>query len=146
MVFAVNMIDILKKNSNVLDTKMLKMQLGCPAVEISALKGTGIEELTVKAIETAKLGIPAAVKHIFSGSVEHALAHIEEETIHDMPEERQRFYAIKLFEKDEKIIEKLDISKEALSHIERDISICENEMDDDVESIITKVADRKSVV
>ena len=106
-------------------------------VEISALKGTGIEELTVKAIETAKLGIPAAVKHIFSGSVEHALAHIEEETIHDMPEERQRFYAIKLFEKDEKIIEKLDISKEALSHIERDISICENEMDDDVESIIT---------
>lgn len=137
MVLAVNMIDILKKNGDVLDTKMLEMQLGCPAVEISALKGTGIEELTVKAIETAKLGIPAAVKHIFSGSVEHALAHIEEETIHDMPEERQRFYAIKLFEKDEKIIEKLDISKEALSHIERDISICENEMDDDVESIIT---------
>lgn len=137
MVLAVNMIDILKKNGDVLDTKMLEMQLGCPAVEISALKGTGIEELTVKAIETAKLGIPAAVKHIFSGSVEHALAHIEEETIHDMPEERQRFYAIKLFEKDEKIIEKLDISKEALSHIERDISICENEMDDDVENIIT---------
>lgn len=137
MVLAVNMIDILKKNGDVLDTKMLETQLGCPAVEISALKGTGIEELTVKAIETAKLGIPAAVKHIFSGSVEHALAHIEEETIHDMPEERQRFYAIKLFEKDEKIIEKLDISKEALSHIERDISICENEMDDDVESIIT---------
>lgn len=137
MVLAVNMIDILKKNGDVLDTKMLEMQLGFPAVEISALKGTGIEELTVKAIETAKLGIPAAVKHIFSGSVEHALAHIEEETIHDMPEERQRFYAIKLFEKDEKIIEKLDISKEALSHIERDISICENEMDDDVESIIT---------
>ena len=137
MVLAVNMIDILKKNGDVLDTKMLEMQLGCPAVEISALKGTGIEELTVKAIETAKLGIPAAVKHIFSGSVEHALAHIEEETIHDIPEKRQRFYAIKLFEKDEKIIEKLDISKEALSHIERDISICENEMDDDVESIIT---------
>ena len=136
VVVAVNMMDIVEKNGDKIDLSMLSKQLGCKVVAISALKGTGITEAAEAAIEAAK-DTKTVPQHSFSGPVEHALAHIEEYLLHDMDDEKQRWYAIKLFERDEKITEKLGISKEKLDHIEGDIKAAEKELDDDSESIIT---------
>lgn len=137
VVMAVNMMDVVKKNGDEINTKKLSEELGVPVIEISALKGEGIEEAAKKAVEVAKAANKTEPKHLFSGSVEHALAHIEELLLHDRAAEEQRWYAIKLFERDEKVIEKLNLSKEQIEHIEQDIASCENELDDDAESIIT---------
>ena len=136
VVIAINMMDVVKKNGDKIDTKQLAKELGCQIVEISALKGTGVMEAAEKAIEAAKSGKTVPM-HTFSGPVEHALAHIEEAVLHDQPEEQQRWFAIKVFERDEKVIEQLNISSETMSHIEKDISAAEKELDDDAESIIT---------
>ena len=137
VVAAVNMMDVIKKNGDKLNTKNLAKELGCQVVEISALKGTGVMEAAEKAVEVAGKNEKMVPQHSFSGSVEHALAHIEEAVLHDMPEEQQRWYAIKIFERDDKVIEQLGISEQSLKHIEEDIKACEKEMDDDAESIIT---------
>ncbi len=136
VVLAVNMMDIVKKNGDKIDIAALAKNIGCKAVEISALKGDGITEAAEAAIEAAKNGktIP---QHSFSGPVEHALAHIEEAALHDMPEEMQRWYAIKIFERDEKALEQLKLPENVSKHIETDIQAVEKEMDDDAESIIT---------
>ena len=137
VVMAVNMMDIVKKNGDQIHTNKLSQELGIPIVEISALKGEGIEEAAKKAVNVAKLGDKTEPKPLFSGSVEHAIGHIEELLLHDKAAEEQRWYAIKLFERDEKVIEKLNLSKEHIDHIEQDIVSCEKELDDDAESIIT---------
>ena len=136
VVVAVNMMDIVKKNGDKINTAELSRQLGCKIVEISALKGTGIMEAAEAAVDAAKNSrtIP---QHTFAGVVEHALAHIEEAALHDLPEDRQRWYAIKIFERDEKILGKLNIDSTTLAHIEKDIKAAEEELDDDAESIIT---------
>ncbi len=136
VVVAINMMDLVKKNGDKINIKELSNQLGCKVVEISALKNTGIMEAAEAAIDAAK-NTKTVPKHTFEGVVEHAIAHIEEAVLHDEPEEQQRWYAIKLFERDEKIIEKLNIKKETLEHIEKDIQSAEKELDDDAESIIT---------
>ena len=136
VVVAINMMDVVKKNGDKIDTAELSRQLACPVVEISALKGTGVEEAANAAIKAAS-GEPTVPQHAFSGCVEHALAHIEERLLHDMPREQQRWYAIKLFESDENVIEKLHIAKAELDHIAEDIKAAEDELDDDAESIIT---------
>ena len=136
VVVAVNMIDLVKKNGDQINTVRLSKELGCPVCEISALKGTGVMEAAEAAIKAAE-GERTIPQHTFSGPVEHALAHIEEEILHDQPEEKQRWYAIKIFERDEKIISKLNIPAEKLAHVEGDIKAAEEEMDDDSESIIT---------
>ena len=136
VVAAVNMTDILKKNGDEIDLTKLSEAIGCKALPISALKGDGVQEAAEAAIKAAS-SEKTVPKHSFSGTVEHALAHIEEAVLHDMPEERQRWYAIKLFERDEKVIEKLGIPQEKLAHIENDIKAAEDELDDDSESIIT---------
>ncbi len=136
VVIAINMMDVVKKNGDKINTKALSEQLGCQIVEISALKGTGVLDAAEKAIDVAKKG-KTVPKHTFSGSVEHAIAHIEEAAVHSMPEEQQRWYAIKIFERDSKALEKLNIPESTLSHIENDIKTVENEFDDDAESIIT---------
>ncbi len=136
VVVAINMMDVVKKNGDKIDTNELSRQLACKVVEISALKGTGIEEAAEEAIKAAA-GDPVVPQHNFSGAVEHALAHIEEAVVHDMPLEQQRWYAIKIFESDEKVLEKLSIPEDTLSHIKEDIESAENELDDDAESIIT---------
>ncbi len=137
MVVAVNMLDILEKNGDKLNIEAMSKELGCPVVEISALNGTGVTEAADMVILAAKVKEATAPQHKFSGSVEHAIAHIEETVLHNMPQESQRWYAVKLFERDEKLIEKLALSPEILAHIEEDIKRCEEEMDDDAESIIT---------
>ena len=137
VVAAVNMMDIIEKNGDKLNTKNLAKELGCQVVEISALKGTGIMEVANKAIEAAKNKKGMIPQHSFAGCVEHALAHIEEAVLHSMPEQQQRWYAIKIFERDDKVIEQIGIAKEIATHIEDDIKNCEREMDDDSESIIT---------
>ena len=137
VVVAVNMMDIIQKNGDKLNTKNLSKELGCTVVEISALKGTGVMEAANKAVEVAKSGVLQIPKHKFAGCVEHALAHIEEAVIHNLPEEQQRWYAIKIFERDEKVIEQLKIAEKIATHVEEDIKRCEDEMDDDAESIIT---------
>lgn len=136
VVIAINMMDVVKKNGDKIDIEALSKKLGCHITEISALKGTGVNEAAEKAIAAAKGGktIP---QHSFSGEVEHAIAHIEEAVLHSLPDEQQRWYAIKLFERDEKIIEELKISEDVLAHIEKDITHVEEELDDDSESIIT---------
>ena len=136
VVVAINMIDLGKKEGDKINLSELSRQIGCQVVEISALKETGITEAAEAAIAAAKGGktIP---QHSFSGPVEHALAHIEEAVVHDLPEEQQRWYAIKIFERDEKVLEKLNIPAEMLAHIEEDIKAAEKELDDDAESIIT---------
>ena len=136
VVIALNMMDLVKKAGDSINVKELSRQLGCRIVEISALKGDGVKEAALAAIETAKNGrtIP---QHSFSGPVEHALAHIEEVTVHDRPEEQQRWYAIKVFERDEKVMEQLKIPADVRAHIEKDIAAAEKELDDDAESIIT---------
>ncbi len=136
VVVAVNMMDIVRKNDDKIDIKELSEKLGCKVVEISALKGTGITEAANAAIEAAN-NTKTVPQHTFSGVVEHALAHIEEACVHDMPEEQQRWYAIKVFERDEKVISKLNIDEKTLAHIEGDIKAAEKELDDDSESIIT---------
>lgn len=137
VVVAINMMDIVRKNGDKLDTDKLSKELGCEVTEISALKSEGINILAEKAVKAAKIGNRITAQHSFSGSVEHALAHIEEAVLHDTPEDEQRFLAIKLFERDEKVIERLKLDAYTLSHIEEDIKSCEDEMDDDSESIIT---------
>ncbi len=137
VVVAVNMMDVVKKNGDKINTEQLAKELGCEVVEISALKGTGIEAAAQKAVEAAQNSEPTIPQHSFSGSVEHALAHIEEAFLHDIPEEQQRWYAVKIFERDEKVLEALSIPQSTLKHIESDIEACEKELDDDSESIIT---------
>ena len=136
VVAAVNMIDIVRKNGDKINIEELTRELGCKVVEISALKGTGIMEAAELAIDAAKNGKTVPM-HTFSGPVEHAIAHIEEAVVHNLPEERQRWYAIKLFERDDKVLEQLNLDKDVLEHIEKDIKAVEEEMDDDSESIIT---------
>nr|MCR5451835.1 ferrous iron transport protein B [Lachnospiraceae bacterium] len=137
VVVAVNMMDVLEKNGDKLFADKLSKELGVKVVEISALKSTGIEKAASLAIEEAKKGTVVVPKHTFGGPVEHAFAHIEELALHDMEERYQRWYAIKLFERDDKIQEKLGIKKDIIDHIENDIKNCENELGDDAESIIT---------
>ncbi|MBQ6398575.1 MAG: ferrous iron transporter B [Clostridia bacterium] len=136
VVAAINMMDVVRKNGDRLDTKELSRQLGCRVMEISALKGEGTMQAAEAAIEAAKSGKTVPM-HTFSGPVEHALGHIEEEILHDLPEEQQRWYAIKVFERDEKVLEQLKIPPEQMTHIEGDIARAEKELDDDAESIIT---------
>ncbi|MEA4897492.1 MAG: ferrous iron transporter B [Christensenellaceae bacterium] len=136
VVVAVNMMDVVRKSGDKIDTVNLEKALGCKVVEISALKGAGVMEAADAATQMARGG-KTVPQHSFSGSVEHAIAHIEEALLHDMPEEQQRWYAIKLFERDARIIEKLNPSPAMLAHIEKDIRGCEAELDDDSESIIT---------
>ena len=135
MVIALNMMDLVRKNGDQINTKELSRQLGCPIVEISALKGDGVDEAVKACVSVA--GGKMMPQHSFSGAVDHALAHIEEVAVHDLPEERQRWYAIKLFERDEKVLEKLNLSQTVRDHIEKDIQAAEKELDDDAESIIT---------
>ena len=136
VVVAINMMDIVKKNGDKINVEELSRQLGCRVVEISALKGTGIMAAAEVAVDAARNG-KTVPQHTFSGSVEHALAHIEEAAVHDMPEEQQRWYAIKIFERDDKVLAALNIDKGVLEHIENDIKAVEAELDDDAESIIT---------
>lgn len=136
VVVAINMMDIVRKNGDKLNTKELSRALGCKVVEISALKGTGIMEAADAAIEAAKNGKTVPM-HTFSGVVEHAIAHIEEAALHSMPEEQQRWYAIKIFENDDKVLEQVNLDEITLKHIETDIKAAEEELDDDAESIIT---------
>jgi len=136
VVIAINMMDVVKKNGDKINISELSRELGCKIVEISALKGTGIMEAAEAAIDAAKNGKTVPM-HTFSGPVEHAIAHIEEAALHNMPEEQQRWYAIKVFERDEKALAQLNISEDTLAHIEKDISAAEEELDDDAESIIT---------
>ena len=136
VVIAFNMIDVVKKNGDKIDINALSKALGCKVLEISALKGTGIFEAAEAAITAAK-STKTIPQHTFSGPVEHALAHIEEAVVHNLPEEQQRWYAIKVFERDEKVLEQLKLSGDKLAHIENDIKAAEKELDDDAESIIT---------
>lgn len=136
VVVAINMMDVVRKNGDKIDTDELARELGCKVVEISALKGTGIMEAAEAAVDAAKNGKTVPM-HTFSGTVEHALAHIEEAAVHGLPEEQQRWYSIKLFERDDKVLEQLKLDKSILDHIETDIKAAEDEMDDDAESIIT---------
>lgn len=136
VVVAINMMDIVEKNGDKINIEELSRELGCRVVEISALKGTGIAEAANAAVEEAQSGKTVPM-HTFSGAVEHAIAHIEEAVLHDMPENRQRWYAIKIFERDEKVLSQLAIDEETLAHIKKDIAAAEKELDDDAESIIT---------
>lgn len=136
VVVAINMMDVVKKNGYKINTNELSRQLGCKVVEISALKETGIMEAAEAAMDAAKNGKTVPM-HTFSGPVEHALAHIEEAAVHGLPEEQQRWYAIKIFERDDKVLATLNIDPGVMSHIETDIKAAEKELDDDAESIIT---------
>ncbi len=136
MVVAVNMMDIVRKNGDIINIEQLSLDLGCPVIEISALKSDGVEKAAELAIvEAEKKRLPSM--YYFSGTVEHAIAHIEEATVHHMPEEQQRWYAVKIFERDSRVLEKLSIDNTTLEHIEIDIRKVEKELDDDAESIIT---------
>ena len=136
VVVAINMMDIVRRKGDQINIRELSRQLGCEVVEISALKGDGIQNAAEAAVRAAK-GTKTVPQHKFSGVVEHALAHIEEVTVHNLPEEQQRWYAIKLFERDEKVMQKLNLPAATLEHIEQDIKAAEKELDDDAESIIT---------
>ena len=136
VVVALNMMDLVRRAGDTINVKELSRELGCRVVEISALKGEGIDEAVKACIEAAG-GTRTVPQHSFSGVVEHALAHIEEITVHDLPEEQQRWYAIKLFERDDKVRAKLKLSESVKEHIEKDIAAAEKELDDDAESIIT---------
>ena len=136
VVIAINMMDVVKKNGDKINVAELSRELGCKIVEISALKGDGVMEAAEAAIKAAQVGKTVPM-HTFSGVVEHAIAHIEEAVLHSMPENEQRWYAIKIFERDSKIIEKLSIKADVMKHIEDDIKAAEAELDDDAESIIT---------
>ena len=136
VVIAINMMDVVEKTGVKINTAELSRALGCKVVEISALKNKGIGEAAEAAIKAAEDKKPVP-KHTFEGSVEHAIAHIEEACVHDMPEEQQRWYAVKIFERDEKVIEKLGLDEATKNHVENDIKAVEKEYDDDAESIIT---------
>ena len=136
VVIALNMMDLVRKKGDKINVGELSRQLGCKVVEISALKSEGIEAAADAAIDAAK-NTKTIPQHTFSGVVEHALAHIEEVTVHSLPEEQQRWYAIKIFERDDKVLEKLHLPESTLSHVEKDIQAAEEELDDDAESIIT---------
>ncbi|MGM9683429.1 MAG: ferrous iron transporter B, partial [Eubacteriales bacterium] len=136
VVVAINMMDVVKKNGDKINIAELSRELGCKVLEISALKGDGISEAAQAAIDAAK-NTKTIPMHTFSGTVEHALAHIEEAAVHNLPEEQQRWYAVKIFERDVKVLEKLNLDEGTLEHIEADIKAVEAEMDDDAESIIT---------
>ena len=136
VVIAINMMDVVRKNGDKINIAELSRELGCRVIEISALKGTGITQAAEAAIAAAESGKTVPM-HTFSGVVEHAIAHIEEAVLHNMPEEQQRWYAIKIFERDEKAMEQMHISPQVLAHIEKDIKAAEQELDDDAESIIT---------
>lgn len=136
VVVAINMMDIVRKNGDIINIPELSRELGCKIVEISALKGNGVMEAAETAIDAAK-NAKTVPMHTFSGPVEHAIAHIEEAAVHDMPAEQQRWYAIKIFERDDKVLEQLKLSESTLNHIEQDIKAAEDELDDDAESIIT---------
>ena len=136
VVVAVNMMDIVRKNGDKINIPELSKALGCKVVELSALKGDGVQEAAESAIDAAKNGKTVPM-HTFSGAVEHAIAHIEEAAVHNLPEEQQHWYAIKIFERDDKVLSQLGLMKETLAHIESDIQAAEAELDDDAESIIT---------
>ncbi len=136
VVIALNMMDLVRKKGDKINVGELSRQLGCKVVEISALKSDGIEAAAEAAIDAAK-NTKTIPQHTFSGVVEHALAHIEEITVHSLPEEQQRWYAIKIFERDDKVLEKLHLPESTLAHVEKDIQAAEQELDDDAESIIT---------
>lgn len=137
VVVAVNMMDVVEKNGDKINTEQLAKELGCDVCEISALKGKGISEAADLAVCAAKKKDAVIPQHSFSGAVEHAIAHIEEAFLHNVDEAKQRWYAVKIFERDEKVLEQLNISAEVKAHIEKDIAAAEKEMDDDAESIIT---------
>ena len=136
VVVAVNMMDLVKKNGDQVNIPALSRELGCKVVEISALKGTGVMEAAEAAIDAAK-NTKTIPQHAFSGVVEHAIAHIEEAIVHDLPEEQQRWYAIKVFESDDKVLQQLKLDDKTLKHVKQDIEAAEKELDDDAESIIT---------
>ncbi|MBQ9685138.1 MAG: ferrous iron transport protein B [Oscillospiraceae bacterium] len=136
VVIAINMVDLVKKKGDKIDVKELSRQLGCKIVEISALKGEGTEAAAEAAIAAAN-GPKTIPQHTFCGPVEHAIAHIEEALVHDKPEEQQRWYAVKVFERDDKVLSELNLSADKLRHVEADIAAAEQELDDDAESIIT---------
>ena len=136
VVIAVNMMDVVKKNGDKIDIKELSRELGCEVYEISALKGTGIMDAANAAV-AACTSTKTVPQHTFAGPVEHALAHIEEAVVHNMPEEQQRWYAVKVFERDDKVLAQLNIPKAVMDHVENDIQAAETELDDDAESIIT---------
>ena len=137
VVIAVNMMDVVRKNGDQINVKELSRQLGCEIVEISALKGDGVMEAAEAAVKAAQDKTKTIPMHTFSGPVEHAIAHIEEAAVHTMPEEQQRWYAIKIFERDDKVLQKLSIPADVMQHIQQDIQAAEKELDDDAESIIT---------
>ena len=137
MVVALNMMDVVRKNGDRIDTAALSSRLGMPVVEISALREDGVMEAAQRAVQLARSDKKPIPMHSFSGSVEHALAHIEEAVLHDMPAEQQRWFAVKIFERDERVLKRLELSGEKLAHIEQDIKACEMELDDDAQSIIT---------
>ena len=137
VIIAVNMMDLVRKNGEELDIDRLSKDTGCKVVEISALKGEGIDQLIRRAVAIAKSGKNVQLAHKFEGCVEHAIAHIEEAISGHVDESMERWYAVKLFERDEKVRESLNLAKELLDHIEEDIVSCEKEMEDDAESIIT---------
>ena len=136
VVIAINMMDIVRKNGDKINIAELSRELGCKIIEISALKGDGVMEAAEAAVEAAR-GVKTVPMHTFSGPVEHAIAHIEEAVLHDKPAEQQRWYAIKIFERDDKVLEQLQIPEATMQHIEADIKAAEKELDDDAESIIT---------
>ncbi len=136
VVIAINMMDVVRKNGDIIDVAGLSRAFGCPVVEISALKLEGIEEAVNLSIEAAEHG-KTVPRHIFSGEVEHAIAHIEEAAVHGLPEDQQRWYAIKIFERDERVLKRLEIKDDVMTHIEADISAVERILDDDAEAIIT---------
>jgi ferrous iron transport protein B len=136
VVMAINMMDVVRKSGDKINISELSKALGVKIVEISALKGDGVTEAADAAIEAAKNGKTVPM-HTFSGVVEHALAHIEEAAVHGLPEEQQRFYAVKIFERDDKVLESLKLDPKVMEHIEADIVAAEKELDDDSESIIT---------
>jgi len=136
VVIAINMMDIVRKNGDNINIPELSRELGCKVIEISALKGDNVALAAEEALKAAKSGKTFPL-HTFSGAVEHAIAHIEEAAVHELPQEQQRWYAIKIFERDSKVLEQLKIDSVALSHIEEDITAAEKELDDDSESIIT---------
>ena len=137
VVIAVNMMDVVRKNGDQINVKELSRQLGCEIVEISALKGDGVMEAAEVAVKAAQDKTKTIPMHTFSGPVEHAIAHIEEAAVHTMPEEQQRWYAIKIFERDDKVLQKMNIPADVMQHIQQDIQAAEKELDDDAESIIT---------
>jgi len=136
VVIAINMMDVVHKNGDKINIDELSRELGCKIVEISALKGTGIMQAAEAAVEAAK-STKTVPMHTFSGVVEHAIAHIEEAAVHNLPQEQQRWFAIKIFERDKKVLAQLNLKESLLKHIEEDIKAAEKEMDDDAESIIT---------